>query len=172
MLVTGAARGQGRSHAVRLAQEGANIIAFDLCADIASNEYPLASPADLEETARLVKEAGQQVVTARVDVRDRAGLETALAEAVGQLGGLHVVVANAGICPLGKHVSTAGFVDAFDVNFLGVVNTVHALDGIPRRRGVRSSRSALLPVWCRRPDSTGNRRSRVRVATDTAWPRS
>ena len=126
VLVTGAARGQGRSHAVRLAQEGANIIAFDLCADIASNEYPLASPADLEETARLVKEAGQQVVTARVDVRDRAGLETALAEAVGQLGGLHVVVANAGICPLGKHVSTAGFVDAFDVNFLGVVNTVHA----------------------------------------------
>ncbi|UEL30825.1 mycofactocin-coupled SDR family oxidoreductase [Rhodococcus sp. C1] len=126
VLVTGAARGQGRSHAVRLAQEGAHIIAFDLCADIASNEYPLASPADLEETARLVKEAGQQVVTARVDVRDRAGLETALAEAVGQLGGLHVVVANAGICPLGKHVSTAGFVDAFDVNFLGVVNTVHA----------------------------------------------
>ncbi len=83
VLVTGAARGQGRSHAVRLAQEGAHIIAFDLCADIASNEYPLASPADLEETARLVKEAGQQVVTARVDVRDRAGLETALAEAVG-----------------------------------------------------------------------------------------
>ena len=126
VLVTGAARGQGRSHAVRLAREGADVIAFDICADIASNEYPLATRDDLDETARLVKETGQRVVAAQVDVRDRAGVEEALAEGVETLGGLHVVVANAGICPLGKHVSNSGFVDAFDVNFLGVVNTVHA----------------------------------------------
>ena len=126
VLVTGAARGQGRSHAVRLAQEGADVIAFDICADIATNEYPLATRDDLDETARLVKETGRRVVAARVDVRDRAGVEEALAEGVETLGGLHVVVANAGICPLGKHVSNSGFVDAFDVNFLGVVNTVHA----------------------------------------------
>ncbi|WP_027499381.1 mycofactocin-coupled SDR family oxidoreductase [Rhodococcus sp. UNC363MFTsu5.1] len=125
-FVTGAARGQGRSHAVHLAEEGADIIAFDLCADIASNEYPLATEADLEETARLVEKAGRRAVTARVDVRDRAAVESALAEAVGELRGLDVVVANAGICPLGKHVPNAGFVDAFDVNFIGVVNTVHA----------------------------------------------
>ncbi|MGW6376449.1 mycofactocin-coupled SDR family oxidoreductase [Rhodococcus sp. NPDC055112] len=125
-FVTGAARGQGRSHAVHLAEEGADIIAFDLCADIASNEYPLATEADLEETARLVEKAGRRAVAARVDVRDRAAVEAALAEAVGELGGLDVVVANAGICPLGKHVPNAGFVDAFDVNFVGVVNTVHA----------------------------------------------
>ncbi|PTR40651.1 SDR family mycofactocin-dependent oxidoreductase [Rhodococcus sp. OK611] len=126
VFVTGAARGQGRSHAVHLAEEGADIIAFDLCADIASNEYPLATEADLEETARLVEKAGRRAVTARVDVRDRAAVEAALAEAVAELGGLDVVVANAGICPLGKHVPNAGFVDAFDVNFIGVVNTVHA----------------------------------------------
>ncbi|MDV6269335.1 mycofactocin-coupled SDR family oxidoreductase [Rhodococcus globerulus] len=126
VLVTGAARGQGRSHAVRLAQDGADVIAFDICADIATNEYPLATRDDLDETARLVKETGRRVVVARVDVRDRAGVEEALAEGVETLGGLHVVVANAGICPLGKHVSNSGFVDAFDVNFLGVVNTVHA----------------------------------------------
>lgn len=126
VLVTGAARGQGRSHAVRLAQEGADVIVFDICADIASNEYPPATPADLDETARLVKEAGRRVHGARVDVRDRAGVEEALAEAVESIGGLDVVVANAGICPLGKQVSNSGFVDAFDVNFLGVVNTVHA----------------------------------------------
>ncbi|NMD58737.1 UNVERIFIED_ORG: SDR family mycofactocin-dependent oxidoreductase [Nocardia globerula] len=126
VLVTGAARGQGRSHAVRLAQEGADVIAFDICADIATNEYPLATRDDLDETARLVKETGRRVVAARVDVRDRAGVEEALAEGVETLGGLHVVVANAGICPLGKHVSNSGFVDAFDLNFLGVVNTVHA----------------------------------------------
>jgi SDR family mycofactocin-dependent oxidoreductase len=125
-FVTGAARGQGRSHAVHLAEEGADIIAFDLCADIASNEYPLATEADLEETARLVEKAGRRAVTARVDVRDRAAVEAALAAAVGELGGLDVVVANAGICPLGKHIPNAGFVDAFDVNFVGVVNTVHA----------------------------------------------
>jgi NAD(P)-dependent dehydrogenase (short-subunit alcohol dehydrogenase family) len=86
----------------------------------------LATRDDLDETARLVKETGQRVVAAQVDVRDRAGVEEALAEGVETLGGLHVVVANAGICPLGKHVSNSGFVDAFDVNFLGVVNTVHA----------------------------------------------
>ncbi|MFG1781027.1 mycofactocin-coupled SDR family oxidoreductase [Rhodococcus oryzae] len=126
VFVTGAARGQGRSHAVHLAEEGADIIAFDLCADIASNEYPLATEADLEETARLVEKTGRRAFTARVDVRDRAAVEASLAEAVGELGGLDVVVANAGICPLGKHVPNAGFVDAFDVNFVGVVNTVHA----------------------------------------------
>lgn len=126
VLITGAARGQGRSHAVHLADEGADIIAFDICADIESNEYPLATEADLDETARLVEKAGQRIVTARVDVRDRAALERALTSAVATLGRLDVVVANAGICPLGNHVPPQGFVDAFDVDFVGVVNTIHA----------------------------------------------
>lgn len=124
-LVTGAARGQGRSHAVHLADEGADIIALDICADIKSNEYPLATPEDLEETANLVEKTGQRVVTGVVDVRDRAALKSALDDAVAQLGGLHVVVANAGICPQGNHIPFRGFIDAFDVDFVGVVNTIH-----------------------------------------------
>ncbi|MFC9549615.1 mycofactocin-coupled SDR family oxidoreductase [Rhodococcus sp. NPDC056960] len=126
VLVTGAARGQGRSHAVHLADEGADIIAFDLCEDIASNEYPLATEADLEETGRLVEKAGRRVVTVKVDVRDRAGLTRALDTAVATLGRLDVVVANAGIAPLGNDVPVEGFVDAFDVDFVGVVNTIHS----------------------------------------------
>ena len=106
-LVTGAARGQGRSHAIHLADEGADIIAFDICADIASNEYPLATRDDLDETVKLVEKSGQRVIAAVVDVRDRAAMAAALDEAVAQLGGLHVVVANAGICPQGNHIRSA-----------------------------------------------------------------
>ncbi|QYB04131.1 mycofactocin-coupled SDR family oxidoreductase [Rhodococcus sp. USK10] len=126
VLITGAARGQGRSHAVHLADEGADIIAFDLCEDIASNEYPLATEADLAETGRLVEKAGRRVVTAKVDVRDRAALRRELDAAVATLGRLDVVVANAGIAPLGNDVPVEGFVDAFDVDFVGVVNTIHS----------------------------------------------
>ncbi|GAF47998.1 SDR family mycofactocin-dependent oxidoreductase [Rhodococcus wratislaviensis] len=126
VLITGAARGQGRSHAVHLADEGADIIAFDLCEDIASNEYPLATDADLAETGRLVEKAGRRVVTAKVDVRDRAALQRELDAAVATLGRLDVVVANAGIAPLGNDVPVEGFVDAFDVDFVGVINTIHS----------------------------------------------
>ncbi|MFC9838361.1 mycofactocin-coupled SDR family oxidoreductase [Rhodococcus sp. NPDC127530] len=126
VLITGAARGQGRSHAVHLADEGADIIAFDLCEDITSNEYPLATDADLAETGRLVEKAGRRVVTAKVDVRDRAALQRELDAAVAMLGRLDVVVANAGIAPLGNDVPVEGFVDAFDVDFVGVVNTIHS----------------------------------------------
>lgn len=124
-LVTGAARGQGRGHAVHLADEGADIIAIDICADIESNEYPLATQADLDETRALVEKSGRRIVTAKADVRDRARLKTTVADAVAELGGLDVLVANAAICPLGDHISVQGFVDAFDVDFIGVVNTVH-----------------------------------------------
>lgn len=124
-VITGAARGQGRSHAIHMADEGADIIALDICADIDSNEYPLATTADLDETAKLIEKSGRRVVTGVVDVRDRSALKTALDDAVAELGGLHVVVANAGICPQGNHIPYQGFIDAFDVDFVGVVNTVH-----------------------------------------------
>lgn len=124
-FVTGAARGQGRSHAVHLADEGADLILVDIGADIASNEYPLASAGDLDETVRLVEKSGRRAIAAQTDVRDRVALEQVLAAAVAELGGLHVVVANAGICPLGNDIPVQGFVDAFDVDFIGVVNSVH-----------------------------------------------
>jgi len=127
VLVTGAARGQGRSHAVMLAEEGADIILLDICHDIEANGYPLSTPHDLEEAGLEVEKTGRRAITAQVDVRDRAALNRELAAAVAELGGnLDVVVANAGICPLGVGQPITAFADAFDVDFVGVVNTVHA----------------------------------------------
>jgi len=126
VLITGAARGQGRSHAVKLAAEGADIILFDICRDIDTNGYPLATPRDLEEAGLEVEKTGRRAVTAEVDVRDRAAVDSALASAVDELGKLDVVVANAGICPLGADRPITAFADAFDVDFVGVINTVHA----------------------------------------------
>jgi SDR family mycofactocin-dependent oxidoreductase len=128
-FVTGGARGQGRSHAVHLADEGADIIVVDIGEDIATNKYPLATQADLDDTVKLVEKAGRRAVAAQVDVRDRVSLKKVLDQAVAELGGLHVIVANAGICPLGNKIPVQGFVDAFDVDFIGVVNTVHV--GLP-----------------------------------------
>ena len=96
-LITGAARGQGRSHAVRLAREGADVIAVDVCAPVETVAYEPATPADLEETAKLVEDAGRRVVTARVDVRDLDALRHAVDDGVARLGGLDLVCANAGI---------------------------------------------------------------------------
>lgn len=125
-LVTGAARGQGRSHAVKLAEEGADVILFDICHDIETNDYPLATPRDLEEAGLEVEKTGQRAVTAEVDVRDKAAVVSALSSAVAELGKLDVVVANAGICPLGTGKTIGAFADAFDVDFIGVVNVIHA----------------------------------------------
>lgn len=124
-FVTGAGRGQGRSHAVHLADEGADLVIVDIGENIDTNSYPLATAADLDETARLVEKSGRRVIAAQVDVRDRVGLKGVLDAAVAEMGGLDVVVANAGICPLGNDIPVQGFVDAFDVDFVGVVNSVH-----------------------------------------------
>src|SRR6201999_4408843 len=93
-LITGAARGQGRSHAVRLAEEGADIIAVDICDQIAGLPYQLASPDDLRETVRLVEAEDRRIVAAQADVRDLAALRTAVAHGAGELGrgGVDVVV--------------------------------------------------------------------------------
>lgn len=125
-LISGAARGQGRSHARMLAAEGADIIAVDLCADIETNEYPLARPEDLDETARLVEKEGQRAFAAIADVRDRAALAEAIDRGVAEFGRLDIVVANAGICPLTAGLPPQAFADAVDVDLVGVINLVHA----------------------------------------------
>lgn len=125
VLISGAARGQGRSHARMLAAEGADIIALDLCEDIETNEYPLARPEDLDETARLVEKEGRSAFTAIVDVRDRVALADAVDRGVAELGHLDVVVANAGIAPLTAGLPLQAFVDAVDVDLVGVLNLVH-----------------------------------------------
>jgi SDR family mycofactocin-dependent oxidoreductase len=127
VFVTGAARGQGRSHAVRLAGEGADVIAVDRCAGIDTVAYDLATPEDLDETARLVRAAGRRVVTAQVDVRDADALAGALRAGVEELGGLDVVLANAGIGLMSPDTDPrTAFRDQLDVNLVGVWNTVQA----------------------------------------------
>lgn len=121
-FITGAARGQGRAHAVRLASDGADIIAVDLCDQIASVPYPLATPDDLAATVKLVEDTGARIVAAQADVRDRAALKSALIAGVDRLGGrLDVVVANAGIAPM---AGEDAWQDVIDVNLTGVYHTV------------------------------------------------
>jgi len=124
-VISGAARGQGRSHARLLAAEGADIIAIDVCADIASNEYALARREDLDETARLIEKEGRAAYTVVADVRDRGALSAAVDDGVSELGGLDIVVANAGIAPLTKDGPTQAYVDAVDVDLVGVLNLVN-----------------------------------------------
>ncbi len=121
-LITGAARGQGRSHAVRLAAEGADIIAIDICAQIESVPYPLARPADLEQTAAEVRALGGRIVTAHADVRSQAELRAAVDAAVGQLGRLDIVCANAGIhsSAPAHELPEQAWRDLIDVNLTGV----------------------------------------------------
>src|SRR5215212_8592750 len=92
-VITGAARGMGRSHAVRLAQAGADIIAVDICHQIESVAAKLATPEDLDETVRLVEAEGRRVVAGTADVRDRAALRAAISGGVAELGRLDIVVA-------------------------------------------------------------------------------
>ena len=129
-FITGAARGQGRSHAVRLAEEGADIIAVDICGPVSSNtQIEPATPDDLAETADLVKQLNRRIVTAAVDVRDHDAIKAAVDSGVEQLGRLDVVCANAGIGNGGQtldHTSEADWTDMIDVNLSGVWKTVKA----------------------------------------------
>ncbi len=148
-VITGAARGQGRAHAVRFAHEGADVIALDICQQIDSNPYPLATPDDLAETERLVKEAGRRVVARQVDVRERGQLRDAIDAGVAELGRLDAVVANAGILPMAMGEPEVGdFVDAADVDLVGVMNTVSvALPHLPDGASivVTGSTAGLVP---------------------------
>ncbi|MEH6820574.1 MAG: mycofactocin-coupled SDR family oxidoreductase [Dietzia psychralcaliphila] len=99
VLVTGAARGQGRAHCEAYAAAGCDVIALDLCRDIETVPYPMANPADLQATAEAVRALGRRCVTAEVDVRDLAGMREAVDAGVTELGGLDFVVANAGVSP-------------------------------------------------------------------------
>jgi len=147
-LITGAARGQGRHHAVRLAEEGADVILVDICADIPGVGYPMATPEDLDETVRLVEKFDRRATAAVVDVRDRPSLEAAVASAVDTYGRLDVVVANAGICPIGSDYPVSAFAQAVDVDLVGVLNTIHvALPWAPPGGSIIATGSvaAMLP---------------------------
>ncbi|MFR9803728.1 mycofactocin-coupled SDR family oxidoreductase [Pseudonocardia sp. RS010] len=128
-LISGVARGQGRSHAVALAAEGADIIGFDICGPVQAQGAPPASGADLAETVRLVEKLDRRIVTAELDVRDHDAVEHFVAEAAAELGGLDIVVANAGINGPGVTVAETRHEDwrsVIDTNLTGTYNTVKA----------------------------------------------
>ena len=127
-FITGAARGQGRSHALRLAQEGADVIAVDVCAQVDSVTYPMATPEDLAETVRQVEALDRRIVASEADVRDGAALQQAVDAGVAELGRLDIVLANAGIASFApvEDLTDAMWDDMIDINLTGVFRTVRA----------------------------------------------
>ena len=120
-FITGAARGQGRSHAIRLAQEGADIISVDICAQVDSVPYPMARPDDLAQTVKEVEALDRRIVAVQADVRDFGALKAALDQGVAQLGRLDIVSANAGIFSFGPagELAEQTWRDMIDINLTG-----------------------------------------------------
>ena len=127
-LITGAARGQGRSHALKLAELGADVIAVDICEQIETVPYPMSTPADLAGTVAAVEALDRRIVATEADVRDAAALRAVVTDGAAQLGGLDIVLANAGIAVVGADAGEPGqtFRDLVEVNLFGVWNTVQA----------------------------------------------
>jgi SDR family mycofactocin-dependent oxidoreductase len=128
-LITGAARGQGRSHAIRLAEEGADIVAVDVCASFDTVPYPGASSEDLITTSKLVEDLDRRVIAREVDVRDSAGLASVVDEAVTELGHIDILVANAGIASFGPswELTDEVWQEMIDVNLTGVWKSTSAV---------------------------------------------
>ncbi len=152
-FVTGAARGQGRSHALRLAQEGADIIAIDIAGQIDSVPYGMGEAADLDETVRQIEELDRRIVATKADVRDFDAVKSAVDAGVAQLGRLDIVVANAGIFSFGRadELPEQTFKDMIDVNLTGVWHAAKA--AIPHLKAggrggsivLTSSTAGLMP---------------------------
>jgi SDR family mycofactocin-dependent oxidoreductase len=127
-FITGAARGQGRSHAIRLAEEGADIIAVDICAQMETVAYPMSTPEDLAQTVKQVEALSRRIVATQADVRDLAALRSAVAAGVRELGPVDIIIANAGIAAMGapNPDDEQTFRDTVDVNLGGARNAVQA----------------------------------------------
>ncbi len=160
-FVTGAARGQGRSHAVRLAQEGADIIAVDIAAQIESVPYPMATPADLEETTRQVEALDRRIFSRQADVRDREALQAVFDAGVAELGPVDIVCANAGIAPFAEQPDYQQWTDVIAVNLTGVFNTVEVVRPSMVERGaggaivLTSSTAGLTGIGGNSPGGIG-----------------
>ncbi|MDT5049881.1 MAG: (+)-trans-carveol dehydrogenase [Mycobacterium sp.] len=144
-FITGVARGQGRSHAIRLAEEGADIIGVDSLADFGTTAYPMPTQDDLDETTVLVEKTGRRAILSRADVRDREGLQRAASDGVADLGRLDIVCANAGIMPIGRplwEISAAQWQSVIDINLTGVFNTLAVT--VPPMRAAGNGGSIIL----------------------------
>ena len=125
-FITGAARGQGRSHAIRLAEEGADIVGIDLCAQIDVVPYAMSTPEDLEETVRLVEKTGRRMLASTVDVRDLPGMQAAFDAGVAEFGHIDTVLANAGVIMMNSQERDAAeaWQIGIDIMLTGVWNTI------------------------------------------------
>lgn len=147
-FVTGAARGQGRSHAVRLAEDGADVVICDICKDIETTAYDGATSDDLQETVDLVEARGVRVLAREVDVRDQAALDALVADAIAQLGSIDIVSANAGICAFGRtwEITEEQWRDVVDIDLTGVWHTTKAV--IPSMIDAGRGGSIVLTSSC------------------------
>jgi SDR family mycofactocin-dependent oxidoreductase len=144
-VITGVGRGQGRSHAIRLAEEGADIIGVDSLTDVDTTSYAMATQEDLDETTVLVEKTGRRAILSRADVRDREGLQRAVTAGVAELGRLDIVCANAGIMPIGRplwEISAQQWQDVIDINLTGVFNTLAVT--VPAVRAAGNGGSIIL----------------------------
>ncbi len=159
-VITGGARGQGRSHAVELARQGADIALVDRCADLGTVTYPLATPEDLAETVRLVQAEGRRCVAATADVRDLEAMMAFVDGVVDDLGSVDILVANAGVSTLGSifDLDADGWSETVDVNLTGVFNAMRAVAPHMRRNRwgriiaissmMGRSANPLIPAYC------------------------
>ena len=159
-VITGGARGQGRSHAVELARQGADIALVDRCADLDTVTYPLATPEDLAETARLVEAEGRRCATSIADVRDLGAMTAFVDGVVEELGSVDILVANAGVSTLGSifELDAAGWSETVDINLTGVFNSMRAAAPHMRRNRwgriiaissmMGRSSNPLIPAYC------------------------
>jgi SDR family mycofactocin-dependent oxidoreductase len=143
-FITGAARGQGRSHAVRLAEQGVDVVLVDVCRTLPTVPYPMAEPADLEETAAQVKAAGGEALTAELDVRDLAGLRELADRVMARFGRLDIVIANAAISSPAPtlEMSEQTWQEMIDVNLTGVWKTLAAT--VPHVRAGKRGGSVVI----------------------------
>jgi SDR family mycofactocin-dependent oxidoreductase len=125
-LITGAGRGQGRSHALKLASEGAEIVAFDICHDLKSVAYNLSGPDDLKETVAQVEALDRRAIGIQGDVRDLSAVTEAVQAALDTFGGIDIVCANAGIAGFVPGIGMEGWAEVAGTNLVGVMNTLHA----------------------------------------------
>jgi SDR family mycofactocin-dependent oxidoreductase len=156
-FVTGAGRGQGRSHAVRLAEEGADIIAIDRCKDFESVGYPMATPEDLEETAKLVEKTGRGIVTAQADVGDAGQLREALERGLAEFGKVDIVVAQAGIAGMKGKPPLQAWIDVMNTNLIGTINAIQvALPHLSEGASIIATGSTAALMDVSKNDNPGN----------------
>jgi SDR family mycofactocin-dependent oxidoreductase len=144
-FITGVGRGQGRSHAVRLAEEGADIFGVDSLTDVDTAPYAMATEEDLDETTVLIEKTGRRAILSRADVREREALQSAVTSGVAELGRLDIVCANAGIMPIGRplwEISSQQWQNVIDINLTAVFNTLSVT--VPPMRAAGNGGSIIV----------------------------